>query len=155
MMIFNNNKYNNLLGFTLIEILIVIAIIGVLAAIAAPTFISYRQKTFIASCLATSHSIQASLISYAATNERGSFPQPQQLSTWGKVVQLCNMNGSSLTESPEQIGFRNWVSYTPIDLNGDNFYEEFYLLLRLNGVERSIMGSQIEINHQAITKQTF
>ncbi len=39
-------RMNNQKGFTLIELMIVIAIIGILAAIAIPNFIAYRDKSF-------------------------------------------------------------------------------------------------------------
>jgi len=53
----NNNKIkdkrmNAKKGFTLIEIMIVVAIIAILAAIAIPNFISYRKTSQMNACIA-------------------------------------------------------------------------------------------------------
>jgi len=57
---------NNSKGFTLIELMIVIAIIGILAAIAIPNFIAYRNKSFCSLAESDANNITAEIGDYFA-----------------------------------------------------------------------------------------
>ena len=55
-------------GFTLIELMIVIAIIGILAAIAIPQFVTYRQKGYNTQAKAELKSYYTACQAYLADN---------------------------------------------------------------------------------------
>ncbi len=93
---------NNKKGFTLIELMIVIAIIGILAAIAIPNFIAYRDKAFCSQAENDAQNTLASLASYYADPDHIGRPTVAQLisiedlslnNTTGAILLSGNVTG--------------------------------------------------------------
>lgn len=64
-------------GFTLIELMIVVAVISILAAIAIPNYISYRRKAEIASVVSDFKYFEKGFIAYAI--DEGDYPNDSHI----------------------------------------------------------------------------
>ena len=86
-------------GFTLIELMMVIALMGILAGIATPLFSAYRQRAQIAACVAGMKVIEQAVISYSIEN--GEYPDSLETvgldglkDPWGKPYQYLKIAGT-------------------------------------------------------------
>jgi len=88
-------------GFTLIEIMVVIAIIGTLAAIAIPNYISYKNRALIAETIAEISTIEIDISEYVLEN--GELPDSLDdvglgdlRDPWGNPYEYLRIDGGGL-----------------------------------------------------------
>jgi general secretion pathway protein G len=92
-------RFFDLHGFTLIEVMVAIVIVAILATVAIPNYISYREKAIMVRVISEMKTIEMEIISYSVEN--GEFPP--DLATvdsaglkdpWGRPYQYLPVEGT-------------------------------------------------------------
>jgi type II secretory pathway pseudopilin PulG len=109
-------------GFSLLQLVIVVAIIGILAVTAMPAFSSYRDRARMAALIVVGNSVRGALSSLAADDAQTLYPTDVTIDT-------LNAGGASLSS----LGYT--LTYTP---SGTPTRTSFKALLEHNATGKQV-----------------
>lgn len=100
-------------GFTLIELIIVLAVLGILGAIVVPNLRAYRERAILAAAEEAGRQILNAFSLYAANSNGNCYPN--QITTFDDVVRIAGENGTALNEKQRALFQDAGALAVPVD----------------------------------------